>query len=351
MACGDSSGDNSGEGGERGEGGAGGAGGAGATTGSGGNTTASSGGGNTTASSGGGGDTTASSGGGGDTTASSGGGGDTTASSGGNTTASSGGSTAAGGDPADARTYDHHHTNLADIPASCIAELKSGDFVFHYAHRSHGFQIIVGSESLEEGNATYGFESEYCDVPSQTGVFRMWDGMTDTNLVEGDQYWASQAGVNDLRSILRQHPEIRYSMWAWSFEISEQTERDVQLYLDTLDALEGEFPNVTFIYMTGPADEEYNGVNRTERNQQIRDFCHEHGKILYDFEDLDSYWNGEQHTAMVDGVEIPMEHPHFSVDGSGDPEYQYTHTTRQSCENKARAFWGMMADLQGCSGR
>ncbi len=37
-----------------------------------------------------------------------------------------------------------------------------------------------------------------------------------------------------------------------------------------LDALGEEFPEVTFIYMTGPGDEEYNGVNRTERNQQIQ---------------------------------------------------------------------------------
>ena len=77
----------------------------------------------------------------------------------------------------------------------------------------------------------------------------MWDGMTSNNLVVGAQYWATDAGGNDLRSILSGHPEIRYSMWAWSSEIAEQA---VQRYLDTLDALKQEFPEVTFIYMTGP---------------------------------------------------------------------------------------------------
>ncbi|WP_438038986.1 hypothetical protein [Sorangium sp. So ce128] len=95
--------------------------------------------------------------------------------------------------------------------------------------------------------------------------------MTDSNLIHGEHYWASQAGVDDLRAILSAHPEIRYSMWSSSSEISEQTEEQVQRYLDTLDALGQEFPEVTFIYMTGHGDEEYNGVNRAKRNQPIRD--------------------------------------------------------------------------------
>ncbi|WP_437731791.1 hypothetical protein [Sorangium sp. So ce1335] len=254
-------------------------------------------------------------------------------------------------DPGNARTFDHRHTALDVIPASCLDALRSGNFIFHYAHRSHGSQIIVGAESIEAGNPAYGFKAEYCDVPSETDVFPMWDGMTDGNLVHGEQYWASQDGIDDLRAILRAHPEIRYSMWSWSSEISEQTEEDVQRYLDTLDALGQEFPEVTFIYMTGPGDEEYAGVNRAKRNQQIRDFCRDHGKILYDFEDLDVHWNGERHTAVVDGEEIPMQHPHFDVDTSGNAEYEHTHTTQDSCVVKASAFWRMMAELEGCSGQ
>ncbi|WP_437631665.1 hypothetical protein [Sorangium sp. So ce854] len=269
------------------------------------------------------------------------------------TSGSGGGATTGTGgdpdpDPANARTFDHRHAAL-DVPASCLDTLKSGAFVFHYAHRSHGSQIIVGAESIEANEPAYGFRAEYCDVPSETGVFPMWDGMTSSNLVYGEHYWASQAGINDLRAILSAHPEIRYSMWSWSSEISEQTEQEVQRYLDTLDALGEEFPEVTFIYMTGPGDEEHNAVNRVKRNQQIRDFCRDHGKILYDFEDLDVHWNGERHTPVVAGVEIPMQHPHFDVDTPGNVEYEHTHTTQDSCVVKARAFWRMMAELEGCS--
>ncbi|WP_437276454.1 hypothetical protein WME90_35140 [Sorangium sp. So ce375] len=294
--------------------------------------------------------------GGGATTGS--GGGATTGAGGGatsgSTSASGGGVTTASGgdpnpDPANARTFDHRHASLDGIPASCVDALKSGDFVFHYAHRSHGFQLIVGAESIEAKTPAYGFAKEYCDVPQQTDVFLMWDGMIDTDLVPGEEYWATEAGINDVRTILGEHPEIRYSMWAWSTEISEQTEESVQLYLDVLDALGQEFPDVTFIYMTGPGDEEYNGVNRAERNQQIRDFCRDHGKILYDFEDLDVHAEGERHTTTVDGVEIPMQHPRYDVDTSGNTEYEHTHTTQGSCEIKAMAFWRMMAELEGCA--
>jgi hypothetical protein len=253
-----------------------------------------------------------------------------------------------GGTPSGERFFDHRHTDLAQIPASCIDAVKSADWVFHYTHRSHGAQIIHGAESLAASLAEYGFAAEYCGVPAETGVLRMWDGMTDNNLVEAEHYWASDAGLTELRGLLSANPELRYSMWAWSFEISEQTEQQVEQYLETLNALEAEFPEVTFIYMTGPAQETYNGVNRTDRNRQIRDFAMAGGKALYDFEDLDVWYNGAQHTQVVDGVEIPMEHPQYSLETPGNTEYEFTHTTQESCENKARAFWWMMAKLEGC---
>jgi hypothetical protein len=280
----------------------------------------------------------------GDDDASSGAGGSTGATGSG----PSGGATTGGGttDPSEARFFDHRHTALDQIPASCIDQLKSADFVFHYAHRSHGAQIIVGADSLAAANPTYGFESEYCSVPSQTGVLRMWDGMTNDNLVVADDYWATDAGLTELRTVLGANPSLRYSSWAWSFEISSHTEAQVQQYLDTLAALELEFPDVTFIYMTGTAQEEYNAANRVARNKQIRDFARAGGKALFDFEDLDVWYNGERHTEVIEGTEVTREHPQYRV--ADDNGYESTHTTQESCENKARAFWWMMARLEGC---
>ena len=46
---------------------------------------------------------------------------------------------------------------------------------------------------------------------------------------------------------------------------------------------------------------------------------------------------------------IPWEHPDFDLDTDGNEEYEFTHTTQASAEQKGRAFWGMMAALE-CGG-
>jgi hypothetical protein len=244
--------------------------------------------------------------------------------------------------------FDHRHTDLADVPLACIETVKNSTAIFHYAHRSHGSQLIVGAESLEQADPTYAFVDRFCGVPWETGALRMWDGMTTTNLVDADGYWATTAGIDELRGILA-NPDIRTSAWAWSFEIADQTEASVQQYLDTMSALEAEFPAVTFVYMTGPTTGTYNAVNRAQRNEQIRAFARQGRRVLFDFEDLDAWWNGEHHTAVIDGVTVPMEHPRYSLETPGNVEYQWSHTTQESCETKARAFWTMLAVLEGCA--
>ncbi|WP_441291573.1 hypothetical protein ACSRUE_14940 [Sorangium sp. KYC3313] len=51
--------------------------------------------------------------------------------------------------------------------------------------------------------------AEYCDVPAEPGVFRVWDEMIHNNYVLGEQYWGSEEGLAALRTILSEHPEIR----------------------------------------------------------------------------------------------------------------------------------------------
>ncbi|AKT38138.1 uncharacterized protein CMC5_022800 [Chondromyces crocatus] len=255
-----------------------------------------------------------------------------------------------GGAPqaAGARIFDHRHTDVDRIPAKCIQALTSSSNVIQYGHRSHGAQILAGAKSLKESKPALNLAVGYASAPAAGGALRMWDGMLKDNAIKAEHYWATEAGVDNLRTLLKSRPEIRYSMWAWSYEISQQSEQQIQQYLNTLSALEREFPKVTFIYMTGPGDDTYNGRNRTERNQQIRAYCQANNKVLFDFEDLDVWHDGKRNTATAEGAEIPMQHPRYSVKTPGNTDYQWTHATQESSEVKARAFWWMMAKLNGC---
>jgi hypothetical protein len=96
--------------------------------------------------------------------------------------------------------------------------------------------------------------------------------------------------------------------------------------------------------MTGNAQAENKaGYNRHLRNDQIRKFCRENGKILFDFEDLDCWYHNEQHTYSYNGHDVPSEHPRYHGDDGG-------YTTYQSCEQKGRAVWWMLARLAGWDG-
>jgi hypothetical protein len=68
--------------------------------------------------------------------------------------------------------------------------------------------------------------------------------------------------------------------------------------------------------------------------------------VLFDFADLDSWWfnpvseEWEHSTYDYDGSTVPVEHPQFNGSEAG-------HTTYESCEQKGRAVWWMMARLAG----
>ncbi|NIM11931.1 MAG: hypothetical protein GTO45_07430 [Candidatus Aminicenantes bacterium] len=254
--------------------------------------------------------------------------------------------------PASGFIIDHTCTDLSQIPDEWLQQAKE-QFRIHYAHTSHGEQIVVGLQRLSAGSAQtfspwdnqanqsskYRFYYAFCEVPSGQDGLRMMDGQQINyceTYVTPDLYWESEYGMNITRSVL-QNFDVNVSLWAWCSQQDYYSEAETQTYLDRMAELEAEFPDVIFIYMTGNAQSEE--WNRVERNDQVREYCKNNEKFLFDFADLDCWYNGQQHT--VDG--IPMEHPHFHGDEAG-------HTTYESCENKARAFWWLMARLAGWEG-
>jgi hypothetical protein len=249
---------------------------------------------------------------------------------------------------------DHTCNDLTKIPEKWINKVKEILNV-HYAHTSHGEQITIGLELLAQGslilaaaaeeishpNAAYNFWYDNCNIPSSTTQLTMMDGQYYDNSCETyvtpDLYWETGYGMTVTRSVLNSF-NVNVSLWAWCGQQDYYTQAETQKYLDKMSQLEKEFPGITFIYMTGNAQSVEQ--NRYDRNNQVRDYCTKNNKILFDFADLDCWYNGQQHKEGG----IPTEHPQYNGE-------QAAHTTYQSCRNKGRAFWWLLARIAGWDGQ
>jgi hypothetical protein len=223
---------------------------------------------------------------------------------------------------------DHNCTDLTRIPGTWI-EAVFGGARMHYGHTSHGSQLITGLLLIESADDFYSV-AVGGSLPVESGAFCIKD--VSRNPATYFEYVQSELDSN---------PEINLSMFGWCSELNGYSEAETQGYLDAMSALETANPYVTFIYMTGNAQASgSSGYNRYLRNEQIRSFCLQNGKVLFDFADLDCWYNGDQNTYSYNDVDVPLEHGQYNGDEAG-------HTTYESCENKGKAVWWMMARLMG----
>ena len=243
---------------------------------------------------------------------------------------------------------DHTSTDINSIPDEWIEKVKELINV-HYCHTSHGSQIMIGLEKLMNGSFSgdevksqkYNYYPDNCRMPDTTEYLSMMDGQFFSDYCETyvspELYWESSSGLDLTRNMMRNH-NVNVSIFAWCSQLDYYSSSEVENYLQKISELEEQFPNVIFVYMTGNAQS--SDRNRYDRNEQIRKYCRDNSKVLFDFADLDCWYNGQQR--LENG--IPMEHPEYSGDQAG-------HTTYKSCENKAKAFWWLMARLAGWNGK
>ncbi len=223
-----------------------------------------------------------------------------------------------------------------DIPATTLPAVQA-DCRIWYGHTSHGSQIVTGMSMLYAEDSQYAFNDgegsllleEQADVDLGTGGNLDWTYIT--------------------RDVLDQPGNtINVVMWSWCGGVSENTEAGINAYLNAMNQLETDYPDVTFIYMTGHLDGSGPSENLYARNNQIREYCQAHGKILFDFADIESY--------DPDGNYYP--------DGSDACEWctgwctahtcptcdECQHSECFNCYQKGRAFWWLMARIAGWEG-
>ncbi len=188
---------------------------------------------------------------------------------------------------------DHNSAFLEPIPAWAIQK-ASDSLHIAYGHTSHGSQITYGmkalanqSEELKGYKGDFYCWKEYHEVYGDNPCLDIDDSFRPGDLGHnGDTTWASRTRdylLNENRA-----KDINVVMWSWCGGCSDNTDEGIQTYLDAMNQLEKDFPNIKFIYMTGHLDH-WSDETLKHNNQLIRNYCIANNKILYDFADIESY--------------------------------------------------------------
>lgn len=252
---------------------------------------------------------------------------------------------------------------LRSIPESAITSAKDTLHVA-YGHTSHGSQITNGMTGLVSfmNGQGYGSNLFSWNNGGSNGALDLHD-----NAMGGDVGYYPQ-WVDNTRDYLQKpsNSDVNVIIWSWCGQVASRTEQSMlDTYLIPMTQLEEDYPNITFIYMTGHLDGSGLTGNLHDRNDQIRDYCSVNKKVLYDFENIESY----DPDGAYYGDKIPNDNCDYDSNNNGERDanwainWQNSHvenTDWYSCgsahsqplnaNRKAYAIWWLLSGIAGWDG-
>ena len=263
---------------------------------------------------------------------------------------------------------NHTCTDITQIPEQWINQAKS-DLHIGYGHTSHGSQLTYGMTGLVDFANGGGL-----GLSHPQDIFAWNDGGTDGALdleegAAGEPGWLEEdcgyypLWVDETREYLDDpsHSDVNVILWSWCGQVDDKYAAGTleSEYLIPMTQLEADYPDVSFVYMTGHLDHA-DDANNKAANQMIRDFCMANGKILYDFADIESYDpdgtfyeftdDNCEYYESADGIRLgnwAIEWQDSHVEDVDWYDCRSAHSYPLNANQKAYAAWWLWARLAG----
>lgn len=253
---------------------------------------------------------------------------------------------------------NHNCINIDQIPKEWVDKAKR-DLHIAYGHTSHGSQITSGLLGLTYFKGTPFVYKEELIEDSLDLRDNPFKGAKDLGSPD------NKAWVDATRKYLDNNKNINVVMWSWCGQLSYANEEYVNTYLDLMQSLEEQYPDVIFVYMTGHLDGSGENGKLAQRNNQIREFCINNNKVLYDFADIESY----NPDGIYFGDRYANDKCEYDSDGDKKPDKNWAqewqsihekdvewyncyaaHSEPVNANMKANAAWWLFARLAGWGG-